>query len=286
MLKEQKNESISIIGIEDLDTSRTERQERIVGWNQKKIEKSKIMVVGAGALGNEIVKNLALLGAKCIYLVDYDKIVLSNLNRCIFFREQDSHRELYKVDAIIERIAEINKETRIKPIIEKIEHIDQEIYKQVDIVLGAVDNDAARVELNQKCWFNKLPFIDGSMHGFVGMIRDVIPPETACIECGFSKEDYFKIYKKDPCTGKNLNIKDPKIPAIATTSSIIAAMQVQEAIKIIHGIKNYRKDKKWSSLGIPLAGLAAYYNGITNTTQIYEMSKSKYCSTCSPLNDK
>jgi len=63
------------------DEDRYDRQKRVENWDQECISNAKCLVIGAGALGNEVVKNLAQLGIKRIYLVDFDDVVMANLNR-------------------------------------------------------------------------------------------------------------------------------------------------------------------------------------------------------------
>ncbi len=62
------------------DDDRYSRLRLISWWEQEKLAAAKILVVGAGALGNEVLKNLALLGVGRIYVIDSDKIESSNLN--------------------------------------------------------------------------------------------------------------------------------------------------------------------------------------------------------------
>src|SRR4051812_37500180 len=69
---------------------RFDRFRLISWWDQAKLSKAKILVVGAGALGNEIVKNLALLGVGNIFIADLDRIENSNLSRSILYRESDN----------------------------------------------------------------------------------------------------------------------------------------------------------------------------------------------------
>src|SRR5437763_8115987 len=72
-----------------LEEDRFSRFRLIQWWDQRKIAAARILVVGAGALGNEILKNLALLGFRNIVIVDLDKIELSNLSRSVLYRESD-----------------------------------------------------------------------------------------------------------------------------------------------------------------------------------------------------
>ena len=74
---------------------------RLIGWwDQSKLSAAKVLVVGAGALGNEIVKNLALLGIGNILVADMDRIENSNLSRSVLYRESDNGR--FKADVAVE----------------------------------------------------------------------------------------------------------------------------------------------------------------------------------------
>src|SRR5262245_54229459 len=65
------------------------RLEAIEWWDQELLARSHVLVIGAGALGNEVVKNLALLGVGHVVVVDMDSVETSNLSRSVLFREGD-----------------------------------------------------------------------------------------------------------------------------------------------------------------------------------------------------
>jgi molybdopterin/thiamine biosynthesis adenylyltransferase len=77
----------------DAEHDRYHRQSLIAWWDQDRLREARVVVVGAGALGNELVKNLALLGVGTILVVDLDRVENSNLSRCVFFRSEDEGRE-------------------------------------------------------------------------------------------------------------------------------------------------------------------------------------------------
>src|SRR5678809_807750 len=72
-----------------LSEERFSRLHAIEWWDQQKVSSARILVIGAGALGNEVIKNLALLGVGHILIVDMDRIEASNLSRSVLFRESD-----------------------------------------------------------------------------------------------------------------------------------------------------------------------------------------------------
>ena len=81
----------------------------LLSWFKKdKVKNARVLVVGAGALGNEVVKDLALFGVGHIYVVDFDRIELSNLTRSVLFREADAYSHSYKAEIVAKRAMEIN----------------------------------------------------------------------------------------------------------------------------------------------------------------------------------
>ena len=75
--------------ISTLDQDPFDRQKYIPGWDQSTLEMGKVLIVGAGALGNEVSKNLAQCGVGDIAIIDSDQVELTNLNRCVYFRRSD-----------------------------------------------------------------------------------------------------------------------------------------------------------------------------------------------------
>lgn len=96
----------------DLQESRYDRQERISWWDQARLASAHVLVVGAGALGNEIVKNLALVGVGSIDVVDMDAIERSNLARCALFRDSDEGR--FKAEVLAEAALAVNPTIRTR----------------------------------------------------------------------------------------------------------------------------------------------------------------------------
>ena len=98
--------------IDDLD--RYGRLRLISWWRQERLQAARVLVVGAGALGNEVLKNLALVGLGTIYVIDLDVVEPSNLSRSVLFRAEDGGRPTAEVAAI--RAGELNPEIRIIPL--------------------------------------------------------------------------------------------------------------------------------------------------------------------------
>lgn len=228
---------------------------RLIGWwRQERLTAAKILVVGAGALGNEVLKNLALLGVGRVYVVDFDEIERSNLTRSVLFRRRDCGRPKAVVAA--EAIEDLNPDTRVTPwLANVITDIGLGVFREVDVVIGCLDNREARLWVNRQCWKVGTPWIDGGIQEINGVIKTYLPPDGACYECSMTENDYRLINLRYSCPLlPREDILAGKVPTAPTIASMIGAWQVQEALKIIHEL--------------PVeGGIAHVYNGASN--QVY-----------------
>ncbi|MFH0713474.1 MAG: ThiF family adenylyltransferase [Candidatus Micrarchaeota archaeon] len=248
-----------------IDEDVHDRQKRVSGWSQEKIATSNVAVVGAGALGNEVVKNLLQLGVSSISIIDYDVIVKANLNRCVLFTEEDAENKALKAEVLSQRGKKLNLLAKITPVLKNVEELDDKFFSQFGSVFGCLDNLGARVHVNANC-YDCVPFIDGGTSGFMGKVQVVAKP-SACVECALSKQDYGLLWKKYSCTGDLLDVMDPKMPALPTTTSVIAGIQVNEFLKLLNP----------QLKGKPLAGKYLFYNGLTSETKMFTAEKRKGC---------
>ncbi len=216
-----------------LTQSRYDRQERITWWDQEKLTSSRVLVVGAGALGNEIVKNLALVGVGNITVVDMDLIEHTNLSRCIFFREGDEGR--YKAEVLATRAKDLNHEIKVDFFSTPVQYLGDGYLANYDLVLAGLDNREARVWLSAACRRVEKIMIDGAIEGLMGKVQ-IFTPTGPCYACTMSEKDWDLVAKRKSCTllGKE-EILGGHTPTNSTTSSIIAGVEVQEAIKYLVG---------------------------------------------------
>lgn len=265
------------------------RQKLLRGWQQEILENAKVLVVGAGALGNEVVKNLVMVGVGTIYAVDFDVVVTSNLNRCIFFRREDARKGRSKVRALAERATELSPYdyTRVIPIEADVHHLphDHEVYVQSQVYVSCLDNLAARLELNEAAVHNGKPLVDGGMSGYIGHAQVVIPGRTACLACDIGELELKSMYDRLSCSGSPLEFSGPKVPALPTVTSALGAIMAQEVVKLLLGKEHYAKEGEWlSDVGIPLAGKRAYLNMRLNVYGVYDVERNPNCPACSTLN--
>lgn len=236
-----------------------DRQKRVEGWKQDDVSKQRVLVVGAGALGNEVIKLLVQLGVARITIVDYDEVAEANLNRCVFFAPEDVGKK--KALVLKEKASALTKATQINVELKRVEELSEEFFAGFDYCFSCLDNLAGRIHLNAQC-YNKIPLIDGGTNAFNGKIQVV--RGGACVECALTKADYKRLWKKYSCVGEVLDFLDPKMPALATTTSVIAGIQVNEFIKLVHNLPS-------------LEGKYAFFDGKKNELKIFSVEKRKNC---------
>jgi adenylyltransferase/sulfurtransferase len=216
----------------ELSESRYDRQERVSWWDQDRLASAKVLVVGAGALGNEVVKNLALVGVGSVVVIDLDIIEMSNLARCVFFAAEDEGSP--KASVLADRAGQINPDIAIHGVVGDIRSFGTGLALRADVIIGALDNREARLYCNRLAARAGKPWVDGAIEALSGVAR-VFDPPTSCYECTLTESDWEILAHRQSC--RLLNREDlmmGKVPTTASTSSVIAGLEVQEAIKILH----------------------------------------------------
>lgn len=251
----------------DFEEDRYSRLRLIPWWDQDRLKNASIMVVGAGAIGNELIKNLALLGIGHIYIYDMDDIENTNLTRSILYRRKDVGR--YKAEVAAERAMEINPDVKAKAFISNIiDDVGLGVFRRMDVVLGGLDNREARLAINQSCYKVDKPWIDGAIEALNGFARVFIPGHGACYECTMTETDWMLINKRKSCALlTHEQMAEGKIPTTPTSSSVIAGIQVQEMLKLLHADRNLPT----------LAGKGYVFNGLTHDSYVVEYQRKEDC---------
>lgn len=251
----------------DFEEDKYSRFKLIPWWEQQRLADATIMVVGAGAIGNELIKNLALLGIGKILIIDMDKIENTNLTRAVLYRGSDIGK--YKAEVACERAIEINPDIKAKALVcNIIDDIGLGVFRRMNVVLGGLDNREARLAINQSCFKVNRPWIDGAIEALNGFARVFVPPDGACYECTMTENDWKLINKRKSCALlTHEQMLEGKTPTTPTSSSIIAGIQVQEMLKLLHSDRNLPT----------LAGKGYVFNGLTNDSFIVEYQRKDEC---------
>lgn len=251
----------------DFEEDRYARLRLIPWWDQERLKNATIMVVGAGAIGNELIKNLTLLGIGRILIYDMDGIENTNLTRSVLYRAKDVGR--YKAEVAAERAKEMNPDVKAKAFIANIiDDVGLGVFRRMNVVLGGLDNREARLSINQSCYKVDRPWIDGAIEALNGFARVFIPGQGACYECTMTETDWMLINKRKSCALlTHEQMASGKIPTTPTSSSIIAGIQVQEMLKLLHADRNLPT----------LAGKGYVFNGLTHDSYVVEYQRKEDC---------
>ncbi len=196
--------------------------------SQKKLRKASALVVGAGALGNEIVKNLVKLGFGEIKIVDYDVVEFSNVSRGSFEKEDVGRN---KAEVLAEKTQKRSPFAKISFIPAWVEECDADLLRS-NVIISALDNMVARIWLASFCVKHAIPLVDGGIREFQGRIQTYLP-ESPCLACGIPLEKYTEIMElKNPCE----DYENDAVASFSTVASIVAGVQANEAMKIISGL--------------------------------------------------
>lgn len=207
-------------------------------WPQDRLEQLRVLVVGAGALGNEVLKNLALLRVGHVVVMDFDRIEAHNLSRSVLFRAADAEGQSIKAVVAAERIVELHPGMSVQVLPgDVVTDLSLGLLSQVDVVIGCVDNRLARLYLNRLCWRAGKPWVDGGILNLSGQVA-VYGPGRACYECGLTELAWKEIRTRLGCTDMARRYAvDGHAPTTPIAASVIGALQVQEAIKVALGIE-------------------------------------------------
>ena len=240
---------------------------KLMDWfSIARIRAARILVVGAGAIGNEVIKCLSLLGVGHIYIFDRDTIEMSNLSRSVLYRAMDNGA--LKATTAARAAQELNPNVKAYPIVGDVRFdLSLGLLRRMDVVISCLDSRAARFRLNRLCRLASKPMIDAGIGQLNGQVQVFHPKQGTCYECAFSDEHYEGI--KLGCNDlASMYASEGKIPTTPTIASLVAAVQVQEALKLL----DYDRWREQS-----LVGREFTFNGTVGFTQISGLPTRHSC---------
>lgn len=192
---------------------------------QKRLLKSRVLIVGCGALGSAQAESLARAGVGRLRIADRDFVEASNLQRQTMFTERDARERIPKAIAAATHIREINREIEVEPQIVDVNHANvEQLIQECDLVLDGTDNFATRYLINDACVKHEINWIYGAAVGSYGVTMTVQPHQTACLRCVFEEAP-------PAASAPTCDTSGVIMPII----SIVAAVQVAEALKLLAG---------------------------------------------------
>jgi molybdopterin/thiamine biosynthesis adenylyltransferase len=192
---------------------------------QNSLRDSRAVIIGCGALGTAQAEALARAGVGRLRIIDRDFVEDSNLQRQTMFTERDAAERLPKAIAAVNHIQQINSEISLEPEILDVNHTNIErLIRNWDVVLDGTDNFATRYLINDACVKHGINWIYGAAVGSYGVTMTIRPGDTACLRC---------IFEEAPpaASAPTCDTAGVIMPII----SIVAAVQVSEALKLLTG---------------------------------------------------
>jgi len=189
---------------------------------QLRLLKSKVVVVGAGGLGGNIIELLTRQGIGYLKIIDGDSFAIHNLNRQLLATERNVG--VNKSIAAVQRIAEINSDVFGESVPQMLDEKNaEELLFGMDVVVDALDTISSRLLVSKVAQKLGIPLVHGAIAGFTGQVTTLLPGDNGL----------EKIYKISAGSDKGIEIV---LGNPATTPALAAAIQSQEVVKILTGI--------------------------------------------------
>lgn len=192
---------------------------------QRRLLASRVTLIGCGALGTVLADTLVRAGVGFLRIIDRDYVESNNLQRQVLYTEQDAADATPKAVAAASRLAAINSEVTIEPIVADACATNIEAFADgAQLLLDGTDNFETRFLINDVAVKRGLPWVYGACVGAEGMVMPIIPRVTPCLRC---------VWDQPPPPGMNPTCDTAGV--IAPIVHIVAALQCVEAIKILTG---------------------------------------------------
>ena len=243
---------------------------------QRRIRNSSVLLAGAGAIGNEVAKNLAMLGVGQMLIVDRDTVELSNVSRMVFFEQSDLGKN--KAEVLAKNIHRKYPYVQTAAFRGDLERLPLKFYLDSDAIICGLDNVVSRIFLTQICRKYSIPLVDGGITGLTGRIHVYIPPNDACPVCMFPPNQYSKIAGlRNPCDAP---LEQEAAPSFSTTISLVSSILAQETIKLVLGTEEYRSNATWpQSSGQPLRAVL-FLDLRNNRYTPMDLKRGEKCLVC------
>jgi len=243
---------------------------------QRRLRKATVLLAGAGAIGNEAAKNLALLGVGRMTIVDLDRVEMSNVSRMIFFDRKDLGKN--KAEVLAENIHAKYPYVETSAYRGELESMPLKHYLDTQVVVCGLDNVVSRIFLTQTCRKYRIPLVDAGIIGLTGRVQSYIPPDDSCPICLFPPNQYSNIVGlRNPCEAAQ---DQQTVPSFSTSISLVSSILAQETVKVIQGLEEYKATKQWpEKTGQPLRSIL-FLDLKNNRYTAMKVDRSPRCIVC------
>jgi adenylyltransferase/sulfurtransferase len=151
---------------------------------QRRLAASRALICGCGALGSHLADHLARAGVGFLRIVDRDFVDLTNLQRQVLYDEDDVTDHLPKAVAAARKLARINSQIEIEPVVADVDfHNVNHLCSDIDVLVDGTDNFETRFLLNDVAVALGKPWVYGGCIGADGQVMTIVPGETPCLSC-------------------------------------------------------------------------------------------------------
>jgi molybdopterin/thiamine biosynthesis adenylyltransferase len=192
---------------------------------QRRIRRSRVALIGCGALGNVVASMLVRAGVGFLRICDSDEIELNNLQRQSLFDEEDIRRGLPKAVAAAKKLRLANSEVEVEPVVADVSFRNIERFVEgAHLICDGTDNFETRYLINDVAIRRGVPWVYNAVLGASGLVMPVLPGKTPCLRCVFDAPPPPDVSPTCDTAG-----------VIAPAVGIVASWQVVEALKILTG---------------------------------------------------
>ncbi len=225
---------------------------------QKRLRRSKVLLVGAGGLGAPTALYLAAAGVGEIAMVDFDEIELSNLQRQVLYTTADLGRP--KLDAAKDRLEALNPGVRVVPVPGRLTSENAlDLLGRYDVVVDGTDNFPTRYLVNDACVLLGKPAVYGSIYRFEGQASVFDAKRGPCYRC---------LYPEPPPPDLVPSCAEGGV--LGVLPGLIGLIQATETIKLLLDV------------GEPLIGRLLLYDALAMKFRELKLRKNPSCVICSP----
>jgi molybdopterin-synthase adenylyltransferase len=230
--------------VQTLHNDRYARHRLIPGFSQELVSGLRLGVVGAGAIGNEVIKNLLLMGVGSIDVYDFDTTELSNLTRSVFLRETDIG--LSKAQAVVNRATELHPVSRMRAFAGPIDRtLSLQQFAHYDLVIAAVDNIAARLRINDMALLTSTAWVNTAIDSRNAVV-ELFPIDSrntgkqiACYACNLPVSVFEREAQRYSCGGlQRAAYLARTVPTTSVTASAVGALATSELLRYLHAINS------------------------------------------------